>query len=271
MTGLTGRLLVADLRSLARRRWILAVAGAGLLAALAATLVAAGEPESEQLDAYRRSAASLFLLGGLVAALPLGAGALRTEADRGTFALLLGSGARRGDLAWSRIGSRVVALAAILAVWMLGLQAGALALFGELDGALAVHGASMYVNLLLAAMAAAAAGTLVGPISAGIAGVVVFGAAQSVVNLRAAADQGVIGSGADLLQAAYWLLPRTVVSPMIADLQIRDAAGPAAPRFDINGIVVRLPDAGLDTWLWALGWCGLMALVAFSGVQRRQL
>jgi hypothetical protein len=95
--------------------------------------------------------------------------------------------------------------------------------------------------------------------------------AQATVNLKAAADQGLIGTGATGLDLAYWLLPRAVVSPMLADLQAADEAGPVAPTVEINGNLVDVPAAELDTVLWTLAWCGIFLGLAVFGLRRREL
>ena len=81
--------------------------------------------------------------------------------------------------------------------------------------------------------------------AAGIFGGAIYVLAQAAVNLKAAADQGLIGT-ADLgVRTLYYVAPRTVTSPMIADLQLRDVAGPAAPRVEINDNTVIVPRGGV--------------------------
>jgi len=111
----------------------------------------------------------------------------------------------------------------------------------------------------------------VGPIAAGAFGVAVYVVAQAAVNLKAAADQGLIGTADAGVSLLYYIAPRAVTSPMIAGLQARDAAGPAAPQVEINENVVLVPAAGWDTVVWTLAWCVLFALLCAAGLRRRPL
>jgi hypothetical protein len=120
-------------------------------------------------------------------------------------------------------------------------------------------------------LAAAGAATLVGAVAGAAFGLLVLITAQAIVNLKAAADQGLIGTAAAGLDVAYWFLPRAVVSPMLADLQAADEAGPVAPRVEINGNTVQIPAAELDTVLWTLAWCGVFFGMAIFGLRRREL
>jgi hypothetical protein len=97
-------------------------------------------------------------------------------------------------------------------------------------------------------------------------------AAQSFTNLKAAADLNLVGSIADpLVNASYRVLPHTVLSPMIVDLQTRDLATLAAPQFRINQALVVVPASGVGTVLWTLGWCALLAWLTVVGTRRRTL
>jgi hypothetical protein len=58
---------------------------------------------------------------------------------------------------------------------------------------------------------------------------------------------------------------------MLADLQLRDAAGAAAPRVEINDNTVFIPASGWDSVLWTLFWCALLALACVAGFRRRPL
>jgi hypothetical protein len=95
--------------------------------------------------------------------------------------------------------------------------------------------------------------------------------AQAVVNLEAAADQGRLGAWSRLANVAYNVLPRSVLSPMIVELQNRGQGGPAAPQFEINQIVVPLFAASLATVLWTIFWCALLTFLCVSGMRRRTL
>jgi hypothetical protein len=169
------------------------------------------------------------------------------------------------------VGARLAALAAGVALWAVALQAGSLALGMGLDGPLAVHTLAVAEGLALTMLAAAAASSVVGPVAAGAVGAVVYVVAQAAVNLKAAADQGLIGTADAGVELLYYLGPRAITSPMISALQARDAAGPAAPQLEINDNVVLVPAAGWPTVAWTLAWCVLLALLCATGLRRRPL
>lgn len=262
-------LLALELRRLARRPWVQVGVTAGLVAAVVAVVVAAGDTGAAREDALRRGAASLLLLGGLALAVALGSAALNRDADRGWFGALIGAGAARPQLAAASVGARLAVLAVVVAAWTLALQVGSLALGLGLDGPLAVHALAVGEGLALALLACAAASAVVAPAAAGLFGAGVYVIAQAAVNLKAAADQGLIGTADTLVTTMYLAGPRAVTSPMIADLQSRDVAGPAAPRVEINDNTVLVPAAGWGTVLWTLLWCALLALLCAAGLRRR--
>jgi hypothetical protein len=140
-----------------------------------------------------------------------------------------------------------------------------------LDGPLAVHTLAVLLGLLVAMLAAAAASSIVGPVAAGIFGGAIYVVAQAAVNLKAAADQGLIGTADVGVRILYYVAPRTVTSPMIAELQLRNEAGPAAPRVEINENTVIVPAAGWDTVVWTIAWCVLLGLLCAAGMRRRPL
>lgn len=262
-------LVLLQLRRLVRRPWIQVGVAAGLALALVAVAVAATHDGAVREDALRRGAAALLLLGGLALALGLGGGALNTDARTGHFGALTGSGASRPELVAGAVGARLVVLVAAGAAWAVVLQAGGVALGMGLDGPLMVHTLAIGEGLVVAMLAAAAASSIVGPVAAGLFGASVYVAAQAAVNLKAAADQSLIGTADTGVRILYYLVPRTVTSPMIAELQLRDAAGAAAPRVEINGNTVIVPAAGWDTVAWTLAWCILLALLCAAGLRRR--
>jgi hypothetical protein len=264
-------LLDVQARRLARRPALRAAFAAGVLVIAIAGAVAASDDGLAREDALRRGTASLLLLGGLAAALWLGSAALNRDAGSGHLGLLAGSGATRPQLAAAALGSRLAALAAVLAAWAVAAQAASLALGLGLDGPLAVHALAVAEGLALTLLAAAAASGVVGSVAAGLFGAAVYVAAQAAVNLKAAADQGLIGTADTLVDVLYHVVPRAIVSPMIAQLQIRDEAGPAAPRLEINDNVVLVPAAGWTTVLWTLAWCVLLGILCASGLRRRTL
>jgi hypothetical protein len=256
---------------LSRRPWLRVALAAGVVLAGVAGAVAAADEGLAREDALRRGVASLLLLGGLAVAIGLGSTALNRDADSGHLGLLLASGAGRARLAAAAAGARLLGLAVILAAWAIGAQAASLALGLGLDGPLAVHGLAVAEGLALTLLAAAAASSVVGPVPAGLFGAAVYVVAQAAVNLKAAADQGLIGTADAGVTTLYYLVPRAIVSPMIAGLQIRDEAGPAAPRLEINESVVLVPAAGWVTVLWTLAWCALLGILCASGLRRRAL
>jgi ABC-2 family transporter protein len=265
------RVAWAQALRLARRPWLQAVGGAGLIAAAVIAAAAAADSGLEREDAFRAGAASLLLLGGLIVAVPLGAAALNRDAGSGHLGLLVGSGASRPEVAAAAVSARVAALAAILVAWGLALQAASLALGQGLDGPLAVHTLAVAVGLLLALLASAAASSVVGPVASGAFGLAVFITAQAAVNLKAAADQGQIGTAEAAVDGLYYVSPRAIISPMISELQARDAGGPAAPSLEINGNEILVPASEWPSVLWTLVWCVLLALACSAGLRRRPL
>ncbi len=264
------RLARLDLRVLGRSRWSWAAVALGPAATIAIIIAALGSDAGmERQDTYRAGAASLLLLGGLVVALTLGATPVRAGIDSGRFGVLLGAGAGRTRLALGLVGARGLALMGVLAVWLVALQLGSLLVGEGLDGPLAVHVAAGYETLLVSMLAALMAATSVGPVAAWVFGLFVNVLAQAAVNLKAAADAGALGTADALASAFYFLWPRAITSPMIAELQVRDAAGPAAPQIDINQNIVTVPASEWDTIAWTLVWCGVIAWIVVVGLRRR--
>lgn len=269
---MTASLVLADLCALSRRRWLQTIVALGLAVVVAVAVVAAGEDGAEQATDLRAGAASLLLLGGLVLAVGLGGTAVNRDADSGFLGLLVASGAERTRVGAARAASRLVALAAVLALWGVALQVASAAVGRGLDGPLAVHTLAVSVALALALLVAAAMSTVFAPVVAGVVGVVAYVSAQALVNLKAAVDQGAIGDEVGpFVDVAYHVLPRVVSSPMIVDLQLRGEAGPAAPRVEINDAIVVVHAAGSGTVVWTLAWCVLLALLVVAGVRRRAL
>lgn len=256
-------LVQADLRSLTRARWLLAAAGLGAVVLLGLGLTSDGTE-------LQRNAAGVFSLGGLALALGIGAPALVRDLERGTFALSASAGASLTDLGWSRLISRSIGVLGVLGIWALAAQIGA-ALGGRADEALLIHMLLTALVFLMVMLAAAGAATLMGVVAGGIFGIAVLISAQAIVNVKAADDQGLLGSGGELVQAAYWFLPRMLISPMIASLQRADEGGPVAPQFEINGNVADIPSSGVDSVLWVIAWCGIFFGLSIVGLRRREL
>ena len=264
-------LAALQLRRLVRRRWLQVALAAAVAGAVVVAALAAADEGLAREDALRRGAASLLLLGGLALAVLLGSAALNRDAEAGHLGVLAGAGATRPQLVTAALGARIAALAAALAACGLAVQAGSLALGMGLDGPLAVHTLAVAEGLLLTMLACAAASAIVGPVAAGAFGLAVYVLAQAAVNLKTAADQNLIGTADTLVTALYHVAPRTVTSPMIAEMQLRDVAGPAAPRVEINENPVFVPAAEWDTVVWTLAWCVLLAILCAAGLRRRPL
>jgi hypothetical protein len=264
-------LMALDARAIARRRWLLVALVLGALVAVAIALFVAGREGAALDDAFRRNAVSLLFLGGLAVSTGLGGPALNSDAHSGAFALLAGSGVSKADLVWARLPVRVAGLAIVILTWGAVLQLASLVVGRGLDGPLAVHTLLVLVSMALVLLSAAAAGTLVGPIAAGVFGALVYVNAEAVVNLKAADDQGLLGGFGAAVQAAYFTVPRGLPSEMVEDLRSRGVGGPAAAQFEINQNVVQIPPAGLSSVLWTLAWCGLFVVAALYGFRRREL
>lgn len=271
MIARLARLVAFESAALVRRSWYLGVLAAGVLGAALVAIVAAGHDGTIRGDSFRSGSASLLLVGGLTLALALGATAISRGADSGHLGLLVGSGAARSEVAIGRVGARLAALALAVAVWLGALEVASTAISRGADGPLAVHAAATGATHAIVLVAAAATSTVLGPTVAAIVGLMVHVTAQAVVNLEAAADQGRLGAWSRFANVAYNLLPRAVLSPMIVDLQNRGQGGPAAPRFEINQVVVPLSAAGVGTALWTIFWCALLAFLCVNGMRRRTL
>jgi hypothetical protein len=262
----------ADGRAFARARWLHLVLAAGVALAAVIALVAAGDTGLERQDTLRSGAASLLLLGGIAVALYLGGTAFARDARSGYLGLMVGSGATPSQVGAGRLLVRAATLVVVLVVWGLALQGGSLALGEGLDAPLALHTLGNLVNTGLILCATAAMASVIGPVAAGAFGAIVFVSAQAAVNLKAALDQGAVDQdSSSVVEPVYAVFPRAIVSPMIRDLQERDAGGPAAPRLDVNGVDVLVPSSPPLNWVWTLLWVSALAAVAVVGVRRRQL
>ena len=256
-------------RRLARRPWAQVALAAGVALAVVAAVVAATHEGLAREDALRRGGATLLLLGGLAVAVVLGSTALNRDSESGHFGALTGAGAARPQLVAAAVTPRVVILLVVLAAWGVALQIGSAALGLGLDGPLAVHTLAVAEGLVLALLACAAASSVVGPVAAGAFGLSLYVLAQAAVNLKAAADQALIGTADSGVRALYYVVPHTITSPMIADMQARDVAGAAAPRVEINHNIVLVPAAGWGSVVWTLAWCVLLVALCASGLRRR--
>jgi hypothetical protein len=261
-----------DLRILARRRWVITVTLAGLVYLAIVGIVAADQSGVTRADTLQSHSASLLLIGGLIAAVGLGGGAFSRDASSGYLGLLVGSGAAPSRIGAVRLLTRLAALVGVIAIWGIGMQLASVALGRGLDGPLMVHTLAWVANCALVLCASAALASVIGPVAAGVFGLVVFVCAQAVVNLKADLDQGAISRGSQsFVDSVYSILPRAIISPMLADLQRRGQAGPAAPDININGLAVVVPASRLVDLLWTLLWILIFAALATYGVRRRQL
>jgi len=258
-----------DLAGLARRWWVGAIIALGLVGVVTATLRGVSESGEERADAFHSAMASVYLLGGLVLGLALGATAFWTSIRSGNLGLLVTAGASRLSIALGRVASRLIALAVGFALWTAGGLIGAASLGRGFDGPLAVHGLATYETLAYTTLVAAAASTVLGPAISAFAGLSAHILAQAVVNLEAAADLGRMGNATTAIHIGYNILARAIPSPMIVDMQNRGVGGPAAPQFEINNLPVPLQSAGIGSVLLTLAWCALMVWLIRLGTRHR--
>jgi hypothetical protein len=272
MTRWAGVMVAIDLRILARRLWVQLAVVVGIAWVLVAALVAAGRSGPTRIDTLETQSASLLLIGGLIVAVGLGGGAFSRDASSGYLGLLVGSGATPSQVGGLRIATRLAALIGVLAVWGIAMQAASAALGHGFDGPLAVHTGAWMLNCALVLCASAALASVIGPVAAGVFGLMVFVAAQAVVNLKADLDQGAISrSSQTFVDSIHSVLPRAIVSPMIEGLQRHGQAGPAAPDININGLTVVVPASRPLDIFWTVLWTAIFAGLATYGVRRRQL
>ena len=265
-------LLRIELKVLARRRWIDSVTLAGIAWIAIAALVAAGESGRHRLDTLEVNGASLMLIGGLVVALCLGGGAFSRDASSGYLGLLVAAGATPSRIGLVRLIARLIVMVVIFVVWGAAMQLATLALGHGVDGPLAVHVTTWFLNGALVLCASAALASVIGPVAAGVFGFIVFFWAVSVVNVKADLDQGAISrSSSSFVNTIYGISPRAIVSPMLESLQRRGVAGPAAPDININGLTVTVPASRPIDIVWTLAWTVIFAALAVYGVRRRQL
>lgn len=262
----------ADARSVLRRPWVVSLVVLGAIVIAIVALLATRADGAARTDDFRSGVAAVLLYGGLAAACALGATVVNRPVGSGYAALLVATGVRRDTIVLGSIVARLVSLAAIMAVWGVFAQVANLALGQGLDGDLAVHTAAMAETMALTLAAGALASAAFAPFAAGVVAFMVHITAQAVVNLKAAADSGAIADTAEsTVDAAYAFFPRVVTSPMISDLQARDAASLAAPRFKINDITVIIQPAGWQTVLWTLVWTAIFGGLAVLAFRRRPL
>jgi hypothetical protein len=265
-------LFIADLRGALRRRWLATVVLAGLVAVTATVFVAATRDGQTASDGFHAGAITTLLGAGLVAALGLGASALNRDSDSRFLGLAHVAGAPRGSIALARVLSRLAALGGAIFTWWAGFQVGAAAIGLGLDGPLAVHALATFESLSLVLIICAASSTILGPGNAAFLGIVGYVIAQSVVNLKAATDTGLIASSWNgVTRVLYAVFPRIVQSPLLGDLGNRGEGGPFAARFEINKAAIPIFSASWTTVLWTLAWCVILTGLAVRGMRNRAL
>lgn len=264
--------LRADGRAFWRTRWVQLLPLAGIVISLLVALNASGDTGRDRQDALQAGGASLLLLGGLTVALLLGGTAFARDARAGYLGLMVAAGATPSQVGLGRLLVRALTLVATVALWGAALQAASLALGFGPDGDLAVHTLLMLINLALVMCATAAMASVIGPFAAAVFGLMVFVSAQAAVNLKAALEQNAIDQdSSSVIDPLYFAFPRALVSPMLEDLQRRDAGGPAAPQLEVNGLDVIVPASTGVTIAWTLLWTFVLASLVVVGVRRRQL
>ncbi|MSO45073.1 MAG: hypothetical protein EXQ74_07220 [Thermoleophilia bacterium] len=261
-----------EAHAIRRRRWytvLLALGGAFIIAG--AILAATRNPVAGD-DTLRSWVAAVELIGGLVVATTLGASAVNRDADGGWLGMQVATGVPRPQVALGRILGRVLVLAMTFGVWIVLAAAMGVVTGHGGDGPLAVSGVAMFENMLLVLTFAALCSVALGPIAAGVMGVLAEIVAQALVNLQAAVDADVIGTAwSGLIAVLYAMFPRGIVSPMLSELQARDAAGIAAPQLEINGNIVYVIPSTWLTVIWTLLWCILLAMATAGALRRRAL
>ncbi|MEZ5081466.1 MAG: hypothetical protein R2878_12590 [Thermoleophilia bacterium] len=261
-----------DLLVLTRVWWVRLALLAGPALTILVGVDAASESGYAIHDAIRSGSASILLLAGLAVAVLLGSSAFAPDAARGYLGLLVGTGAGPSTVGLGRLAARATALLVIIATWAAAFQIASMAAGGGFDRPLVIHCLTMVLNLMLVLCACGAMASVIGPIAAGVFGVMVYISAQAAVNLKAALDQQAISDGSQVVVLPmYVVFPRTIVSPMISEMQARGVAGPAAPPVDVNGLDITVPASSWWTIAWTLLWTLALAGAAAYGVRRRQL
>ncbi len=260
---------VLALRS--RLVWLIAAAGAAW-ATVIVVLAHGRDGVIARQDALQAGGASLLLLGGLAAAVALGATAFPRDAHSGYLGLLQVAGAGRAGIAVARVLTRLATLAAIMLLWWAVLEIGSVTLGWGYDPLLTGHALAMTLNTGLALCAAALMASLIGSVAAGVFGVMAYVAAQALVNLKAALDQHAIAaSQSHLITPFYVALPRSIVSPMMEDHQRRGITSLAAPHLEVNNLPVIVPASHWLSVVWTLVWLVALMWLTTVGLGRRQL
>jgi ABC-type transport system involved in multi-copper enzyme maturation permease subunit len=261
-----------EARGISRRRWAQVVILVGAVIIVAGAIIAAGRDGLAASDTMRSWTASVELVMGLVLAAALGAGTVNRDADAGWVGMQVATGTPRGPVALGRIFGRLVILLAGMFVWILVAIACSIIIGQGVDGALVVNGLAMTGNMVLVLTAAALCSVALGPVASGVVAVFFYVSCLSLVNLAAASDANAIGTvWSPLIKGFYAVFPRSLTSPMLSDLQARDAAGVAATQVEVNSNIVIVPPASWLTVAWTLIWCVVLALATSGALRKRAL
>ncbi len=261
-----------EFRAIIRRRWFLVTIAVGAALIVTGTIFAGGRNGIPRFDALRSWTLAVEVLGGLVVSACLGASVANRDADGGWFGLQVATGTTRAVVTLGRVLGRVLVLVGTFAVWMGLAWLSGLLIGNGSDWPLIVTGFAGMGNMLVVLTVAAVCSVALGPVSSGVMGVLTYIFSLALVNMSSAAEADVIGtSWSGLISSLYFIFPRGIVSPLVADLQARDVAGLAAPQVEVNGNIVFIQPASWATVIWTLGWCVLLALAAAGAMRRRAL
>jgi hypothetical protein len=261
-----------EARGIARRRWSLAVMVIGAAIIIAGAVVAAGRGGLAAEDTMRSWTAAVYLVAGLVLAATLGASTVNRDADGGWVGMQVVTGTPRVTVVLGRIVGRLLILVAVFVIWIAIAAICSAAIGQGGDGALFVHGLAMLENMILVLTAAALCSVALGPVASGIVAIFFYVSCLSLVNLMAAVNDEVIGTAwSGLITTLYLIFPRAITSPMLSEMQARDAAGVAGAQLEINTNIVIVPAASWLTVLWTLAWCVLLAVSAGLTFRRRAI
>lgn len=262
----------AEFRALVRRRWFFITVAVGLALIVAGTIFAFGDDGLLRSDALRSWTLAVEVIGGLVIGAALGSSAGNRDADGGWLGIQVATGVGRSPVMLGRIVGRTLALVAAFAAWIIVAAICSLIVGNGIDAPLVVTGLAGIENMLVVLTVAALCSVAIGPVAAGVTAGIVYIFVQALVNLSSAAEANVIGtSWTGLMRTLYFIFPRGIISPMVADLQARDVAGLAAPRVVVNGNIVFIQPSSWGSVIFTLGWCVLLAFAAAGAIRKRAL
>lgn len=261
-----------EARGIGRRRWAIAVIGAGAALITAGAVLAGARDGLAALDTMRSWTAGVYLVAGLAMAATLGASAVNRDADGGWVGLQVASGTPRATVLLSRIAGRLTVLVATFLAWLVLAGICSLAIGQGVDGPLLVHGLAMLGNMVLVLVVAALCSVVLGPVASGVVAVLAYVSVLSLGNLMAATNADAIGTAwSGLITTLYLIFPRAITSPMLSEMQARGAAGVAGAQLEINLNVVVVPASSWPAVLWTLAWCMMIAVGSAAAFRRRAL